>query len=169
MAKTVVDNSAGASGKAQKTDKAAKAARTSTSAKPAKISATRAQAAKTSPAAVKAPVAPKGPVAAKAPAAVKAPTKETSRLKSLLPRSSSGESRSSASGAPRGAVSTKPHGRVRTFFREVRIEMKKVTWPPRKELWTSTGVVIIAVAVAAIFIGVFDFVWNLIVQAVKLG
>ena len=50
-------------------------------------------------------------------------------------------------------MSTKPVGRMRTFFREVRIEMKKVTWPPRKELIKSTGVVIVAVVVAAVFIG----------------
>ena len=40
---------------------------------------------------------------------------------------------------PAGAVSVKPGGRVRTFFREVRIEMSKVTWPPRKEAHQSTG------------------------------
>lgn len=73
------------------------------------------------------------------------------------------------SAAPRGAVSTKPVGRVRTFFREVRIEMSKVTWPPRKELLTATGVVIVAVIIAGVYIGVFDFIWNLIVRAVKLG
>ena len=37
---------------------------------------------------------------------------------------------------------------MRTFFREVRVEMSKVTWPPRKELITSTGVVIVAVIIA---------------------
>jgi len=58
---------------------------------------------------------------------------------------------------------------VRTFLREVRIEMTKVTWPPRKELLTATGVVIVAVIIAGVYIGVFDFIWNLIVRAVKLG
>ena len=47
--------------------------------------------------------------------------------------------------------------------------MKKVTWPPRKELITSTGVVIVAVMIAGVYIGVWDFIWNLIVRAVKLG
>ena len=80
---------------------------------------------------------------------------------------SRGEDRHSA--APRGAVSAKPVGRARTFLREVRIEMKKVTWPPRKELLKSTGVVIVAVAIAAVFIGLFDALWNFIVRAVGLG
>ena len=35
--------------------------------------------------------------------------------------------------------------RVRTFVVEVRTELKKVTWPPRKEVYATTIVVIIAV------------------------
>jgi preprotein translocase subunit SecE len=73
------------------------------------------------------------------------------------------------SSSPRGTVSTKPHGRIRTFFREVKIEMSKVTWPPRRELLQATGVVIIAVVISAVYIGVFDFIWNVIVRAVGLG
>ena len=73
------------------------------------------------------------------------------------------------SATPRGTVSTKPVGRMRTFFREVRIEMKKVTWPPRKELIKSTGVVIVAVAIAAVFIGVFDALWNWLIDVSELG
>jgi preprotein translocase subunit SecE len=61
-------------------------------------------------------------------------------------------------------VVAKPAGRLRSFFREVRVEMSKVTWPPRKELITSTGVVIVAVVIAGAYIGVWDFVWNLIVR-----
>ena len=71
--------------------------------------------------------------------------------------------------APRGAVSTKPHGRMRTFLREVRIEMTKVTWPPRKELIQATAAVIIAVVVAGVYIGLWDYVWNIIIRVVKLG
>ncbi len=70
---------------------------------------------------------------------------------------------------PRGSVAAKPTGRVRTFFREVRVEMSKVTWPPRKELITSTGVVIVAVIIAGVYIGVWDFIWNTIVRLVGLG
>jgi len=109
-------------------------------------------------------------VSSKAPAASgKAPAKESSGgLKNPFSRSSSGASFKQTSG-PRGTVAAKPHGRLRTFLREVRIEMSKVTWPPRKELITSTGVVIVAVIIAAVYIGVFDFIWNLVVQSVNLG
>jgi preprotein translocase subunit SecE len=35
--------------------------------------------------------------------------------------------------------------RARTFIVEVRAELKKVTWPPRKEVYATTIVVVIAV------------------------
>jgi preprotein translocase subunit SecE len=89
-------------------------------------------------------------------------------LKAALPHPAArAEDRHSAT--PRGAVSAKPVGRIRTFFREVRVEMKKVTWPTRKELLKSTGVVIVAVVIAAVFIGVFDYIWSVVVNAVGLG
>lgn len=47
--------------------------------------------------------------------------------------------------------------------------MSKVTWPSRKELLQATAAVIIAVAIAGVYIGVLDFIWNLIVHAVGLG
>jgi preprotein translocase subunit SecE len=37
------------------------------------------------------------------------------------------------------------------FVRDVRVEMSKVTWPTRSELMQSTLVVIVAVAIAALF------------------
>jgi preprotein translocase subunit SecE len=103
--------------------------------------------------------------------AQKPKAKQAGRLAGAISRTSgqSSAARATASVAPRGTVSTKPRGRMRTFFREVRIEMGKVTWPSRKEIFKSTGVVIIAVAIAAVFIGVFDFIWNTIVRAVGLG
>jgi preprotein translocase subunit SecE len=98
----------------------------------------------------------------------KAPAKQTGRSSSVLSRPAGrGEDKHSAT--PRGAVSARPVGRMRTFFREVRIEMKKVTWPPRKELIKSTGVVIVAVVAAAAFIGAFDALWNWLIGVVKLG
>ena len=99
----------------------------------------------------------------------KADVKQTGAFKSALSRSSSRVASARAGSSPRGTVSSKPHGRIRTFLREVRIEMGKVTWPPRKELLTSTGVVIVAVIIAGVYIGVFDFIWNVIMRTVGLG
>ena len=95
--------------------------------------------------------------------------KDPGGLKGAVSRASERAELKQMSVGPRGAVSTKPVGRIRTFFREVRVEMKKVTWPPRKELIKSTGVVIVAVAIAGVFIGLFDYVWTVIVKAVGMG
>jgi len=42
------------------------------------------------------------------------------------------------------------------FFREVRVELKKVTWPSRKETIASTSVVLITTFLVAIYLGVVD-------------
>ncbi len=94
---------------------------------------------------------------------------EVGGLRGAFSRSSSRVAAARPTTAPRGAVSTKPQGRLRTFFREVRIELSKVTWPSRRELLSATAVVIIAVVIAGVYIGVFDFIWNLVVRQVHLG
>ena len=45
----------------------------------------------------------------------------------------------------------------RQFLREVRIEMRKVSWPNRKETMGSTAVVIVVVLLIATFLGIVDF------------
>jgi preprotein translocase subunit SecE len=42
------------------------------------------------------------------------------------------------------------------FLREVKIELKKVTWPSRKETLASTAVVIIIVIIISAFLGIVD-------------
>ena len=46
--------------------------------------------------------------------------------------------------------------RVRLFFREVRAELKRVTWPARKETVGSTSVVLVLVMIMAFFLGLVD-------------
>ncbi|MCX7794784.1 MAG: preprotein translocase subunit SecE [Thermodesulfovibrionales bacterium] len=46
--------------------------------------------------------------------------------------------------------------KIKEFFREVGFELKKVVFPSREELIGSTWVVIIAVIIAAIFLGIVD-------------
>jgi len=57
----------------------------------------------------------------------------------------------------------KPRG---TFLRDVRAEMSKVSWPTRKDLVQSTIVVLVAVAIATIYIFVLDTVFSRIVDAI---
>ncbi len=52
------------------------------------------------------------------------------------------------------------------FFREVKIELKKVTWPTRKQTTGTTIVVIIFVFVVAAFLGLFDYSLSKLVQVV---
>ena len=42
------------------------------------------------------------------------------------------------------------------FLREVKLELKKVSWPTRKEISGSTGVVIMSVMIVALYLGVLD-------------
>lgn len=46
--------------------------------------------------------------------------------------------------------------RVKEFFREVKVEVKKVVFPTREELIGSTWVVIITVIIISLFLGIID-------------
>ena len=52
------------------------------------------------------------------------------------------------------------------FLREVKVELKKVTWPTRKQTTGTTIVVIIFIFVLAAFLGLFDFGLSKLVQVV---
>ncbi len=52
------------------------------------------------------------------------------------------------------------------FFKEVQVELKKVTWPTRKQTTGTTIVVIIFVFVVAAFLGLFDLGLSKLVQVV---
>ncbi len=47
-------------------------------------------------------------------------------------------------------------GKITQFIREVKTELKKVTWPPRKETIASTSVVIVLVFIIALFLFIVD-------------
>ncbi|PGS52829.1 preprotein translocase subunit SecE [Bacillus sp. AFS041924] len=47
-------------------------------------------------------------------------------------------------------------GRIGKFFREVKSEMKKVSWPKRKELVNSTVTVLATVLFFVVFFAVVD-------------
>jgi len=46
--------------------------------------------------------------------------------------------------------------KIKEFFREVRMETKKVVFPTKDELIGSTWVVIITVVIISIFLGIVD-------------
>ena len=51
------------------------------------------------------------------------------------------------------------------FLAEVRAEVKKVTWPSRREAMGGTAVVVFVVLVMAMFLGIVDAVLSKAVQA----
>jgi preprotein translocase subunit SecE len=52
------------------------------------------------------------------------------------------------------------------FIEEVRQEVSKVTWPAWKEVWITTAMVLVMVALTAVFFMVADLVIGRVVQLV---
>jgi preprotein translocase subunit SecE len=52
------------------------------------------------------------------------------------------------------------------FLREVKVELKKVTWPSRKQTLGSTAVVIVLVMIISMFLGVVDIGLSSLFRAV---
>ena len=51
-------------------------------------------------------------------------------------------------------------GKIKTFFRGVLSELKKVHWPDRKQLVTYTGVVVVFVLIVSLAISALDQVFS---------
>ena len=57
---------------------------------------------------------------------------------------------------------------AKQFFRVVKTELKKVTWPSKKDTLSGTVVVLVAVFIIAVFLGIVDAgLSNLIKQLLK--
>jgi preprotein translocase subunit SecE len=56
--------------------------------------------------------------------------------------------------------------KLKTFLSEVKIELKKCTWPTRQELFGSTMVVVISVLIIGVFVGLSDTVLMGLLRAV---
>jgi preprotein translocase subunit SecE len=48
--------------------------------------------------------------------------------------------------------------KTKSFFREVSIELKKVSWPTRQQTMSATLVVIVLTFIVAFFLGIVDVV-----------
>ena len=49
--------------------------------------------------------------------------------------------------------------RIIAFFKDSYAELKKVTWPSREEVGSSTRVVLVSVLIFAVILGVLDYVF----------
>ncbi len=56
--------------------------------------------------------------------------------------------------------------KIKNYFAETKVELKKVTWPKIAELKESTKVVIVATLLLTVIIGTIDQVLNKIIQLV---
>ena len=56
--------------------------------------------------------------------------------------------------------------RIRNYLADVWAELKKVSWVKRRELFTTTLVVIVFSTILAAFIGVFDFIFSRLLNLV---
>jgi len=56
--------------------------------------------------------------------------------------------------------------KIGLYFRELKSEIKKVTWPTFKQVRNNTGIVILVVAIIAVLVALFDLgfqgIWMLI-------
>ena len=58
--------------------------------------------------------------------------------------------------AKKKLVKKKKKSRIKLFFEETRGELKKVSWPTRKEAWSLTKVVIVVMVVMALLLFFLD-------------
>lgn len=56
-------------------------------------------------------------------------------------------------------------GNVRRYFRELRSELKKVVWPTPQQMLKNTAVVVACVICVGVFIWLFDFVAQIVIDA----
>ena len=77
-------------------------------------------------------------------------------------------SRAKVGGGKAIAAKREPNliGKGIQFLREVKVELKKVTWPSRKQTIGSTVVVIILVMIISLFLGLVDVGLSSILRAV---
>ncbi|MEA3362099.1 MAG: preprotein translocase subunit SecE [Thermodesulfobacteriota bacterium] len=57
-------------------------------------------------------------------------------------------------------------GNINEFFTNVKAELKKVTWPTRKDAYASTMVVIVLVIISAIFLGGVDVILSRLIRLI---
>ena len=54
--------------------------------------------------------------------------------------------------------------RITKFVNEVKVELKKVSWSSKEEMVGSTVVVLVSVAIMAVYIGIWDLILSKIIN-----
>lgn len=55
---------------------------------------------------------------------------------------------------------------LKIFFEEAQVELKKVTWPSRKEAYQTCAAVMVLVLVMSLFLGLIDLGFSKIIETV---
>ncbi len=85
-----------------------------------------------------------------------AKSEEAAPEKKGLFKKSSDASASSDSGKPAKKAEEKPKKKRFQFLRDVKAEMKRVTWPTRTDVLRWSGVVVVALLFFGIFVAILD-------------
>jgi preprotein translocase subunit SecE len=56
--------------------------------------------------------------------------------------------------------------KLNEFFANVKVEIKKVTWPSKKDTYASTIVVIVLVLICAVFLGGVDMILSRLIRLI---
>ena len=56
--------------------------------------------------------------------------------------------------------------KIKTFLGEVKVELKKVSWPSRQDTVASTGVVLVVVFIISFYLGFVDILLSRLVTAI---
>jgi preprotein translocase subunit SecE len=75
----------------------------------------------------------------------------TSGLKSIMPKKTAPIVKTAVEKREKNFI-----GNSIQFLREVKVELKKVTWPSKKQAMGSTAVVIVVVMIISLFLGIVD-------------
>lgn len=67
--------------------------------------------------------------------------------------------------APKEKKKEKKPNRVLRWLKDLKGELKKVTWPTAKDVVKNVGVVIVCVLIVGIFIWAFDFLAHAVINA----
>lgn len=58
------------------------------------------------------------------------------------------------------AENTKKSGKIATYFRELKSEFKRISWPSFKQVKNNTGIVVAFIIILGVFIAIVDFIFN---------
>ncbi len=89
--------------------------------------------------------------------------RQTKRLMAKQEKASAARKKAPVSRRPPQAAEKKQRVGARQFLKEVRLELKKVQWPTRKELVAYTTVVLVTVVVLTTFVFGLDLLFSKVV------